>query len=857
MTRRLTLYLFLPALLLASDELNQQLNRIFGSEDFKIKAFGPARWIEDGAAYTTVENSSIVRYQTASGERSVLITREQLTPNKAAKALDVEDYFWNADSQKLLVYTASKKVWRQKSRGDYWVLDRATGTLKKLGGNAAPSTLMFAKFSPDGSRVAYVRENNLYCEDLSSGAIKALTTDGSATTINGTFDWVYEEEFKLRDGFRWSPDGRRIAFWNFDTTGIQQFALIDNTSERYPKITNIPYPQTGGINSAARIGVVNADGGAPRWMEIPGDPRNHYLFRVTWNDANELLIGQLNRLQNTMTLFLANAATGAVKPMFRDQDAAWVDVRGDRPDVPVLKSPWLNNGRNLLWFSERDGWNHIYSLSREDGAARLLTTGQSDTISLEAIDEKGGWLYTIASPDNATQRYLHRVRLDHPGPGERVTPASLPGTHSYIVSPDCRWALHTYSTFERPPVTDLVSLPDHKSIRMLDDNANVREQVDKLANLPAEFLKVTLANGVTLDGFMLKPPAFDPARKYPVIVYVYGEPANASVVDRWGAERALFHRALAKDGYLIVCFDNRSTPAPKGREWRKVIYKNLGVIPPNEQAEALHLLMNQRKYIDQSRVGVWGWSSGGCNTLNLMFRSPDTYHVGVAVAPVTDLSLYDTIYLERYMGLPEVNAAEYKRASSINFAEGLKGKLLIVHGSGDDNVHYQGTEMLINRLIELDKPFEFMEYPNRSHSINEGKGTSLHLHRLIARYLEEHLPAGPRESHFQTVQNSNSKSPFEGSWIIETPGGPRPLEGTFQVNGTELTGTMRLGAGSVVPISSGKVEGNNISLQFPGENGRTLFLSGTLEGEVIQMELKLDPKHYGSPYTAKRKPAKA
>ena len=263
-------------------------------------------------------------------------------------------------------------------------------------------------------------------------------------------------------------------------------------------------------------------------------------------------------------------------------------------------------------------------------------------------------------------------------------------------------------------------------------------------NSSTEFFKIAIGDGIVLDGYMLKPPAFDQSRKYPVIVYVYGEPASESVVDQWGNERGLFHRALANDGYLVVCFDNRGTPAPKGREWRKVIYKSLGVLPPREQTEAIHALAAARPYIDESRIGVWGWSSGGSNTLNLLFRSPETYRVGVAVAPLTELKLYDTIYQERYMGLPDANADAYRRAAPINFAEGLKGKLLIIHGSGDDNVHIQGTEMLLNRLIELGKQFDFMEYPNRSHAINEGQGTLLHLHRMIARYLEENLPAGSR-----------------------------------------------------------------------------------------------------------------
>lgn len=735
--------------LAGSDELNQRLKRIYDSPAFQAKRFGPARWIRDGAAYTTLENApssnggqDIVEYETATGRRSVLVSHQQLTPPKATKALTVDDYHWSKDAARLLVYTESRRVWRTNSRGDYWVLHRDSGTLKKLGGDAPASSLSFAKFSPDGSRVAYVRANNLYVEELSSGAIRALTTDGSATLVNGASDWVYEEELNVRDGFRWSPDGQSLAFWQFDSTGVEQFALIDNTSALYPKITNIPYPKTGTKNSAVRVGVISVEGGAPRWIQIPGDPREHYIFRVEWMENGPgLAIGQLNRRQNTATVFLADSKSGTAKAIFQDQDAAWVDVhhRGDEG-----RFDWLHQGKHLLWLSERDGWTHAYSSPREGGAPVLLTPGAADVLSLQAVDPQSRWIYFMASPANATQRYLFRSSVDQPGPALRLSPAQQPGTHSYNISPNCQWAFHTYSRFDSPPVIDLVSLPDHKSVRVLEDNAVLRANAASSLDPPAEFLQLKLDQGTVVDGWLLKPRTFDPAKKYPLLVFVYGEPASVTVTDSWPGSRGLFHRALAEEGYLVASFDNRGTPAPKGRAWRKAIYGAVGVISAQEQAEAVTALARLRSYVDLSRVGVWGWSGGGSNTLNLLFRSPDLFRVGVSVAPVPDQRLYDTIYQERYMGLPQENADGYRSGSPIYFAEGLRGKLLLVHGSGDDNVHFQGTEKLVNRLIELGKPFDFMEYPNRTHAIAEGRGTTLHIHSLIARYFLEHLPAGPR-----------------------------------------------------------------------------------------------------------------
>ena len=741
------LLLLLPAWLAGSEELSERLRRIFDSPAFAQKRFGPARWVRGGVGYTTLETAAganeIVEYNTVSGERKVVVSARQLTPPGGARALTVDDYEWSGDGQRLLIYTESRKVWRTNSRGDYWVLDRAAGKLQRLGGGAAASSLSFTKFSPDGSRVAYVRANNLYVEEVGSGAVRALTSDGSATLVNGASDWVYEEELSVRDGFRWSPDGRSLAFWQFDVTGVEQFALIDNTSALYPKVTQIPYPKVGTRNSAVRVGVIGVEGGAARWMQIPGDPRENYIFRMEWlGDGTGLAIGQLNRLQNRATVYVADPRSGAARVMFEDTDKAWVDVpQGDDRRGGFA---WLQQGKRLLWLSERDGWRHVYAAPREGGAPVLLTPDRADVLSLAGVAPGSDWIYYMASPETATQQYLYRRAVERPGAAARLTPVDQPGTHRYDISPDGRWAFHTYSRFDRPPVVDLVSLPDHKRVRVLEDNAALRANVAGAVEPPVEFLQLELASGPVVDGWLLTPRGFDPAKRYPLVVYVYGEPAGVTVTDAWMGARGLFHRALAEEGYLVASFDTRGTPAPKGRAWRKSIYGAVGVISAQEQTEAVMALGRLKSYVDVSRVGVWGWSGGGSNTLNLMFRSPDLFRVGVSVAPVPDQRLYDTIYQERYMGLPEENAAGYRNGSPIHHAEGLRGKLLLVHGSGDDNVHIQGTQKLVNRLVELGKAFDYMDYPNRTHAIAEGEGTTVHLYQLIARYLTTHLPAGGR-----------------------------------------------------------------------------------------------------------------
>jgi dipeptidyl-peptidase-4 len=705
------------------------IERIFDSGDFATDRFGPARWLENGAAYTTVEKrgKDIVRYSTATGERKVLVSAP----------FAVADYEWSSDGKRVLLFTNTKRVWRYNTRGDYWVLDRASGKMKQLGGDAAEASLMFARFSPDGSRVAYVRANNIYVEDLRSGKITALTTDGSDTIINGTSDWVYEEELDLRNAYRWSPDGKSIAYWHFDASGVRDYLLVNTTDSLYPTIERIPYPKVGTTNSAVTVGVVSADGGPTRWMKLPGDPRNHYVAWMDWAaDSRELAIQQLDRLQQVNTFILADASTGAVRAALTERDSAWVEVVDDLT--------WLDGGKSFLWLSEGDGWRHAYVVSRDGGKKRLVTSGAFDLESVQGVDERGGWLYYIASPTNATQRFLYRSRLDGSGAPQRLTPASAGGTHGYQLAPDFRWAFHTVSTADTPPVTDLVSLPDHQSRRVFVDNARARDAVAALHLPPKTFLQVDAGQGVKLDGWLIKPADFDSSKSYPLLVYVYGEPASTTVRDSWGGSRDLWFHMLANDGYLVASFDNRGTPSLKGRDWRKIIYGSVGELASRDQAAAVRTLARTHSYVDSTRVGVWGWSGGGSMTLNLMFRSPELYKVGMSVASVPDQRLYDTIYQERYMGLPTSNADGYRRGSPINFAEGLRGKLLIVHGSGDDNVHFQGFERLTNRLVELGKEFDMMVYPNRSHCICEGEGTAVHLYHLLTRYLTTNLPAGGR-----------------------------------------------------------------------------------------------------------------
>jgi dipeptidyl-peptidase-4 len=722
------------------------LERIFEEEAFEVEIFGPARWLEDGSGYTTLEASKeveetkeIVRYDPSTGDRSVLVPATSLVPAEGEEPLEIDDYLWSEDGRRLLIFTNTKKVWRRNTRGDYWLLDIGSSRLQQLGGAAGESSMMFAKLSPDGAKLAWVDfdQKDLFVQDLEDLSVTRLTNDAGKHIINGTSDWVYEEEFDLRDGFRWSPDGMHIAYWQFDSEGVGTFNLINNTDTLYPALTPIPYPKVGTTNSACRVGVIPAGGGDTTWFEPEGDPRQNYIPKMGWaENSDEIWLIRLNRLQNTADVMLGDIASGELRTVFTDRDDAWIDLHND----PL----WIDDGRFFTWLSERDGWRHLYLVSRSGEEVRLVTAGDYDVTDVVHVDAGGGWAYFMASPEDLTCRYLYRTTLDAKGALERVTPSEPAESHSYQVSEDARWAIHGYSSREQAQRTDLVSLPDHAVRRVLEDNASVQEAFDAVAKAPVVNFRVEIDDGVEVDGWMMTPPDFDPEQTYPLLMYVYGEPWRQTVQNRWGRSRGMWHLLLAQRGYIVASLDNRGTPVPRGRDWRKSVYRQIGILASADQAAGVESMLQKFPYIDRERVGVWGWSGGGSMTLNLLFRYPEIYSVGVAVAPVPDQKLYDSIYQERYMGLPDDNADGYTEGSPITHASGLEGDLLLIHGTGDDNVHYQGSELLINELVKHGKLFDMMAYPNRSHGISEGDGTSLHLRRTMTRYLEEHLEAGPK-----------------------------------------------------------------------------------------------------------------
>ena len=719
---------------------------IYQHNTFAVQRFPTSRWLEDGSGYTTLEAGAnngvdIVRYRAAGDDREVLVEASQLTPEGHTDALPIADYQWSEDGHKLLIFTNTRRSWRTHTLGDYWVLDRDSGRLQQVAEDMPESTLQFAKFNPAGTHVAFVMQNNIYVQGLDSLETSQLTDDGSEYIINGTFDWVNEEEFQLRDGFRWSPDGEHIAYWQLDTEGVPMFTMIDNTSELYPTLTQFPYPKVGEINSALRIGVLPSAGGNTTWMDIPGEPRDHYLVRMEWaGNSDELLVQQMNRAQNTMHLWATSRHDGSVNRLLTEQSDAWVEQVDDLQ--------FFNDGQSFTWLSERNGYRQLYRVDRNENQAKLspLTTGEHrnyDVIDVKQIvindaEASDGWVYYVAAPDNPLQTALFRAAIAG-NMVERLTPADWAGTHDYQINADGTFALHTFSSMGQAPETRMVSLPEHEVIGELEMNTELAQTLDERITSTTEFFRVTARDGLELDAYIMRPADFDPSQKYPLLMYVYGEPWGQTVADRWSGHSWLWHEYLTQQGYLVVSVDNRGTRAPRGQAWRHSIYKQLGVVTVHDQADALDEMLSRWSYIDGERVAMWGHSGGGSQTLNALFRYPEKFHAGIALAPVPDLRLYDTIYQERYSGLLPEDAESYAYTSAVTHAKNLQGDLLLVHGTADDNVHYQGSELLIDELIKHQKQFQFMAYPNRTHGIAEGEGTSLHLRTMMTEFLQDSL----------------------------------------------------------------------------------------------------------------------
>jgi dipeptidyl-peptidase-4 len=727
------------------------VERIFGAE-FRSAPMPAVVWMQDGRSYLDVRpdpqgGSSIVRVDLVSGTVTTMAAAADLVDANGDRLL-VEAIELSGDERKALVFSNSVRVWRANTRGVYHVYDFATRQLTPIVRSrtplpevddtttdpslALPSFIvdevrdpdlqMFAKFSPDGRKVAYVRANDLWVTDLETGEETRLTTDGSPNIINGTTDWVYEEELGLRDAFRWSPDSRRIAYWRFDQSRVPEFALVDELGQ-YPRVEVLRYPKAGEANSSVRVGVADIATRRTTWLEA-GPDTGQYVARMEWLGPDSVLVQRLPRKQDRVDLLLLSASTGKGRVLASDSDRAYVNVQ----DIT-----WLRDGRQFLMLSDRTGWRQLFLYDRNGEVVRQLTADGHDVLDVAGVDEARGFVYvTMAAPD-PTQRQLYRVSLDGGRP-ERLTTER--GSHRVSIGPGSRYLVDMHSTIESPITATLYELPSMRSVRVLQDNAALRRTVAGLGVKAPEFFRIPMPDGTRLDAYRIVPPDFNPRQRYPVLMYVYGGPASPTVTDAWGGSRYLWHQLLAQQGYVVVSVDNRGA-AWRGRDFRKVTQLRLGVVESQDQVDAAKWLARQG-WVDRDRIGIWGWSYGGYMTVMSTARGGDVFRMGISVAPVTDWRFYDTIYTERFMWLPQLNEEGYRQTSVLTHLDGLRANLLLVHGTGDDNVHAQNTHVLADRLVELDRPFTMLMYPNRTHSISGGN-TSVHLYREMTRFVKERL----------------------------------------------------------------------------------------------------------------------
>jgi dipeptidyl-peptidase-4 len=781
----------------ASPSSRLTIDRIFKSGDFQSAPLPSVLWLRDGRSYLDMRpaaggGTDIVRVDVGTGRATVLAAAATLVDERG-QPIEVEDIALSADESKALLFHRSVRVWRINTRGVYHVVDFKTkrvtpvATITTPGTGASPEPdsadapllgqspespsflarglasgavdkdlQMFAKFSPDGRQVAFVRGNNLHVTDLATGQERQLTTDGSDDVINGTTDWVYEEELGLQDAFRWSPDSRRIAYWRFDQSAVPAFPMVDELTA-YPRVSVLRYPKAGAPNSKVQVGVVDVTAGVPvpaaaiggsggppatagatsratpgatnaavrtTWLEVGGDT-GQYLARMEWVDNDSLTVVRLPRRQNRADVLMLSAQSGRGRTLLTDSDsAAYVDV----DDYPI----WVNGGRQFLWLSDASGWRQLYLHNRDGSLVNQVTRDGADVLGVVAVDEDRDRVYVQAAAPTPTQRQIVRYPLKG-GRAERVTTA--PGTHVATVGPGARYLVDSYSTASQPTTMTLYELPKMRRVRVLQGNEAMKANLAALAARAPEFFRIRVGSE-QLDAFRIVPVDFDSTKSYPVLMYVYGGPASPTVSDAWGGSRYLWHQLLAQQGYVVVSVDNRGA-AWRGRDFRKATQLKLGTLESEDQIGVAQWLAKQ-KWVDPKRIGIWGWSYGGYLTALTASKGGDLFRAAIAVAPVADWRLYDTIYTERFMWTPQENAEGYKAGAPLNYVDGLRARLLLVHGTGDDNVHPQNSIQLAEKLEAAGRPFYMLLYPNRTHAISGGNAQA-HLFDSMTRFVKDNL----------------------------------------------------------------------------------------------------------------------
>jgi dipeptidyl-peptidase 4 len=716
-----TLFLF-TITIVSQTKKPLNLEEIFYKNIFSTHRLDNVQWRPDSKAFTYTErdengNEDIYKHDVISGSNTLLVKADKLIYN--SEEIKMSSYQWTKDGKYLLIEGPSVSIWRHSTQAPYYLYDVTAKEITALA--KGDIHLRNVKLSPNGKLVGFVRGHNLYIADLATGNERALTTNGSENILNGEFDWVYEEEFSIADAWRWSPDSKKIAYWHFDQTRVKEFHLVDELPV-YNKVSSLKYVKVGEQNSIVKICVIDLAKDKTTFMDI-GKNDDIYIPRIYWtNSSSTLSILRLNRKQNVAELLLSDTESGISKPIITDTDLDWVEVKHD---ISFLKSR-----DQIVFSSEKSGFRHAYIYDYQGNLLKQVTSGDWEITDICGVDENNNWLYFYGKKDSPIEQQVYRVKLDGTGFAKI---SSGKGWHRPNFSPDYSYFIDSYSNATTPTKTTLCKT-DGTEIDVLKDG-----KVDALENYNITYPEYTTfktTDGTELNAYFIKPYDFDSTKKYPVIIFGYGGPGSQEVTNEWGSSQRWFNQYMTSRGYIVFCLDNRGTGG-RGKAFKNLSYGDLSKWAIHDHIEGVKYLASL-SYVDKNRIGAWGWSGGGYLTVGLLTRGADYFKAGIAVAPVTDFRDYDAPWTERYMGLLTDNPEGYDKANLQNSVDLLKGKLLMIHGTGDDNVHYQNTLQFIDKCIKANKHVDMFFYPNKNHSIYGGY-TSLNLFTKMSNYFEDNL----------------------------------------------------------------------------------------------------------------------